>query len=212
MGNGPALPYNPPMTVSSSTPRIRLTQALFVLVLAAVALSGGRAFGGPGGLLAQAAGFLLVACGTLWRLWASVFIAGRKDVEVVDIGPYARCRHPLYLGSLAAGLGLALSTRSLVLTLALPATLAVFHWLAVRREERFLAERHGAAWEAYRARVPAFWPRSGRSPALPRREVDLAVYRKAFLDAATMLGVWGMIVALDALRMQGAWRDWFVLP
>ncbi len=200
------------MTASQSTSRIRRTQALYFLILLAVAVTGGRTFGGLGGLAAQATGFVLVTAGTLWRVWTSVFIAGRKDAEVVDAGPYARCRHPLYLGSLVVGLGLALTTRSLVLTLVLPATLATFFWLAARREERNLEDRHDRAWATYRSRVPAIWPRFGRAAASGHRAVDLAVYRKAFLDAATMFGVWLLIVALDALRMQGAWQAWFRLP
>ena len=200
------------MATSQSTCRIRQTQALYVVTLLVVAVSGGRAFSGLGGLVAQAAGFVLLTAGTLWRVWASAFIAGRKDVEVVDAGPYARCRHPLYLGSLAAGLGLALTTRSLVLTLMLPATLAVLFWLAVRREERYLEHRHDEAWIAYRASVPAIWPRLGPVAAPARREFDLAIYRKAFLDAATIFGFWLLVLTIDILRMQCAWPSWFNLP
>jgi protein-S-isoprenylcysteine O-methyltransferase Ste14 len=200
------------MAVSASTPRIRLTQGLYVLVLLAAASTGGRAFEGAAGLLAQAGGFALVVAGTLWRLWASAFIAGRKDVEVVEDGPYARCRHPLYFGSLLAAIGLALSTRSLVLTLALPGLLLVLLAAAMRREEGLLARRHGAAWQDYRARVPLLWPRAGRLAAPLPRLVDTAVYFKAFLDAATMFGLWVLVIALDALRMQGAWPSPWVLP
>jgi len=204
--------YNAPVTTSSSTARIRRTQLLFLACIVLVAISGGRAFEGMAGLAAQSLGFVLVTAGTLYRMWSSVFIAGRKDLEIVQDGPYARCRHPLYLGSLVAGLGLALSTRSLVLAIALPAVLAVLMAQAIRREERFLAQQHGAAWADYARRVRALWPgRTGR-PGPLRREVDLAVYRKAFLDAATVLGLWLVIVAVDTLRTQGAWAPLFRLP
>ena len=200
------------MADSASTPRIRLTQALFLLVLWAVAVSDGHLFDGLGGLAVQAAGFVLVSVGTLWRIWTSAFIAGRKDAELVDAGPYARCRHPLYFGSLVAGLGLALTTRSLVLTIALPATMFLVLWRAMRREERFLGEHYGPAWAAYRARVPAIWPRLGPVALGARYEVNLPVYRKAFFDAATIFALWLFVVGLDALRPYGAWRAWFPLP
>jgi protein-S-isoprenylcysteine O-methyltransferase Ste14 len=200
------------MTVSSSTPRIRLTQVLYVAVLLVVVLTHGRAFGGASGVAVQATGFVLVVAGTLWRMWASLFIAGRKDVQLVDAGPYARCRHPLYFGSLVAALGLGLGTRSVTLTIAVPLAVAVLAGLAIRREERTLADHHGAAWQVYRSRVPALWPRSGRIPATARREVDVAVYFKAFLDAATMFGLWLLVVALDALRSLGLWSAPFILP
>ena len=200
------------MTVSASTPRIRLTQALFLLMLWAVAFSDRHLFEGLGGLAAQATGFVLVGAGTLWRIWTSVFIAGRKDAELVEAGPYARCRHPLYFGSLVAGLGLALTTRSLTLTFLLPATLFWLLWRAMQREEHFLSERYGQAWIAYRVRVPAIWPRLGPVAPTARREVDLPVYRKAFFDAATIFALWLFVVGLDALRPYGAWQAWFPLP
>lgn len=200
------------MAVSSSTPRIRLTQALYAGLLLAVALSGGRTFETAAGLAAQAAGFALVVAGTLWRMWASVFIAGRKDVELVEAGPYARCRHPLYFGSLVAALGLGLSTRSLVLAIAVPLSMAALAGLAMRREERLLAGRFGSQWQDYRRRVPALWPRGGRIPATVRRDIDVQVYFKAFLDAATVFGLWLLVVALDGLRSTGAWTAPWTLP
>ena len=200
------------MAVSSSTPRIRLTQALYAGLLLAVALSGGRTFETAAGLAAQAAGFALVVAGTLWRMWASVFIAGRKDVELVEAGPYARCRHPLYFGSLVAALGLGLSTRSLVLAIAVPLSMAALAGLAMRREERLLAGRFGSQWQDYRHRVPALWPRGGRISATVRRDIDVQVYFKAFLDAATVFGLWLLVVALDGLRSTGAWTAPWTLP
>lgn len=200
------------MTTSASAPRIRLTQFLFVAVLAAVALSGGRAFEGLHGLLAQSAGALLVIAGTLWRLWASVFVAGRKDTEVVTDGPYSVCRHPLYLGSLCAALGIGLATRSVVLTALVPAALFVAFDATIRREEHYLAGRHGDTWDRYRRAVPRLLPRVRGMTVPAGRAVDLPVYRKAFLDAASMLTLLILVMALDALRGLGLWRVPFVLP
>ena len=196
----------------TSTWRLRATQLLFLLTLAAVALTGGRALEGTPGVLAQALGFLLVIGGTLWRIWTSAFIAGRKEIELLEYGPYARCRHPLYFGSFAVGLGLGLTTRSVVVTAVLLISLGVAFWLAIRSEDRFLADRHGEAWAAFRRRVPAFWPRSGPAPMPDGRVVDLRIFRKAFLDGASVLFLWLLLVVLDTLRMQGAWQTWFRLP
>ncbi len=200
------------MTTSASTPRIRFTQLSLVAVVAAVAFSGGRALEGPAGLVAQATGALLVIAGTLWRLWASAFVAGRKDTEVVADGPYAACRHPLYLGSLCAGLGIGLATRSVVLSALIPAMLFIAFGAAIRREERYLAGRHGDTWDRYRRAVPRLLPRLGRTTVPDRRSVDLPVYRKAFLDAASMLTLLVLVLTVDALRGLGLWRAPFVLP
>ena len=60
------------MTTSGSTPRIRLTQALYLLVLALVAASDGRVLQGRPALLAQSTGFLLVVGAVLGRLWTTL--------------------------------------------------------------------------------------------------------------------------------------------
>ena len=154
------------MTTSGSTPRIRLTQLLYLLVLALVAASNGRQLQGACSLLAQSAGFLLVASAVLWRLWTTLFIAGRKDQELVRDGSFSLCRHPLYLGSIVAAAGIGLTTLSLTMTFALPLGIAAIVFVAARREDAALVAAHGGAWREYRDSVPAFWPNSlqQRSP------------------------------------------------
>lgn len=200
------------MTVSGSRPRIRMQQLGYLLALLATAMSGGRAFEGGAGLAAQAAGFALVAGAVLWRMWATLFVAGRKDVELVRDGPYAACRHPLYFGSVVAAAGIGLTTRSLTLALGLPLLIGAVSVVAARREELALAAAHGDAWRRYRLATPAFWPawRGARMPdsvTLPP-----AVYRKAFLDAASFLALWLLVLVTETLRAGGAWHGALRLP
>lgn len=201
------------MTTSASTPRIRLTQALYCAVLAAVIWSDGRWFTGLAGIAVQALGAGLVVLAVLGRLWTSFFIAGRKDAEVVMEGPYAACRHPLYLLSLAAALGVALATRSLVLIVLVPLALGLAVRGAIRREEADLAARHGAAWQSYTASVPRLWPNWRRLVlAPPVVAVHAVVYRKAFVDAAGFLALLLALLAADAMRGLGLWHAPFHLP
>jgi protein-S-isoprenylcysteine O-methyltransferase Ste14 len=77
--------------------------------------------------------------------------------EIFTGGLYARVRHPRYAGMFCAVVGAAL----LAGTLRLWAVLAVWWVLAlvvIRLEERELTARFGAAYVAYRKRVPAFLP------------------------------------------------------
>lgn len=200
------------MTAPGSQPRIRLHQLTYALALAAAAATDGRWFEGGAGLAAQAAGFILVACAVLWRLWTTLFVAGRKDVELVRDGPYAACRHPLYLGSIVAAAGIGLTTRSLALALALPLAIGAAAAVAARREDAALATAHGDAWNRYLADTPAFWPARWRMRTPERVSVPLAVYRKAFLDAASFLALWLLVLLLETLRAGGAWQAAFRLP
>jgi protein-S-isoprenylcysteine O-methyltransferase Ste14 len=200
------------MATSGSTPRIRLTQLLYLSVLALVALSSGRSLQGPGSLLAQSAGFVLVALSVLWRLWTTLFIAGRKDQELVRDGPFALCRHPLYLGSIVGAAGIGLTSLSLVLTIALPLAIGAIAMLAARREDALLLAEHGNAWREYADSVPAFRPGGRVRRTTETVTVPVRIYRKAFLDAATFLGLWLLVLLIESLRAGGAWPALFRLP
>jgi protein-S-isoprenylcysteine O-methyltransferase Ste14 len=200
------------MTTSGSTPRIRLTQLLYLLLLVLVAVSGGGRMQRGGSLLAQCAGFLLVASSVLWRLWTTLFIAGRKEEQLVRDGPFSLCRHPLYLGSIIGAAGIGLTTLSLTMTLALPVAIGAIVFMTARREDATLLAAHGDAWRDYRDSVPAFLPNSLRQCCPEWVSVPPGIYRKAFLDAASFLGLWLIVLLLESLRAGGAWPALFRLP
>ena len=151
------------MTESASTPRLRATFAIYL-----------GAGGGHRDRRAQrrcrpawyyisgVLGFLCVALACLGRIWASVFIAGHKDVELVTTGPYARCRHPLYSCSILGALGLGLTTRS----------------LAAVRHRRGADRRAGDLCGVLRRAVPGGCI-SGRVQGLRRGHTQHVVARRA---------------------------------
>ena len=150
-------------------PALRRLSALVlvaVLVGAAAALevvTGGRLGWHPA---MAAAGVCLAWCGVALHVWARRTIGAgwspRIDpgpgAPLVERGPYARVRHPLYLAILllAAGSLLAHPSRA---TIDVMLGLAVGVAVKRRAEERVLAGRFGARWQDYAARVPALWPR-----------------------------------------------------
>ena len=191
------------MTRSRSTPRIRLTQALYLLVTLIVPISSGQTFSGLSGASAQLAGLVLVSVAAVGRLWTSLFIAGRKDRELVRDGPYATVRNPLYLLSLLGALGIGLATRSLIVTVALPVVLAVVFARVVRGEEKLLSQLHGPEYAAYARAVPRFWPDRSLRRRTSEIVVPPAIYFKAFLDAASFLLLYCLVVAGDLLARYG---------
>jgi protein-S-isoprenylcysteine O-methyltransferase Ste14 len=192
------------MTTSRSTPRLRLTALLLAAVLLLVAVGDKPALRGAAAVLLPWLGFALVVLAALGRIWASSFIAGRKDRDLVTAGPYARCRNPLYACSWLAMLGIGLASRSLVLTLALA---VMFGWLyarAARSEEALLEALHGDSFRRYARATPAFLPRTGHS-ALPEVwTIRPPVFGKAFLDAASLLGFYALVRIAD-LAQQAGW-------
>jgi protein-S-isoprenylcysteine O-methyltransferase Ste14 len=200
------------MTVSRSTPRLRLTALLLLGVLALVATTERTTATGIAGLLLQLAGLACIACAALGRVWASVFIAGYKDTQLVRIGPYSVLRHPLYALSLLAMLGAGLTTRSATLTAALLVVFATIYARAAREEDRFLRSAHGDAFDRYAREVNAFGPRCPAYTVPEAIEVRPRVLWKAFLDAGTLLGYWALLILADALQHANVTPTWTTLP
>jgi protein-S-isoprenylcysteine O-methyltransferase Ste14 len=79
-------------------------------------------------------------------------------------GIYAHMRHPRYVEIGVGTLGYALFSNWLGALVVGLATLPLLHAI-VLLEERELSERFGEEYERYRARVPRYLPRRGRSSA-----------------------------------------------
>ena len=110
-------------------------------------------------VVATAAGFALCwwARLHLGRLW-SFQTTTKAGHRVVDTGPYAFARHPIYSGVLLAALARALQAGT-PLALVGFAVLAVAFWLKAGVEEAFLAAELGEdAYGAYAARVRRLVP------------------------------------------------------
>jgi protein-S-isoprenylcysteine O-methyltransferase Ste14 len=117
------------------------------------------------------AGALMTAIGLLFTAWARVHIGRnwsgtvtiKREHEFVDTGPYALVRHPIYTGLLFAFIGSALARgewRGILAVLVAWAAL----WRKLRLEERWMTERFGETYAAYRRRVPALLPFAQGSP------------------------------------------------
>jgi protein-S-isoprenylcysteine O-methyltransferase Ste14 len=120
-------------------------------------------------------GVALVGAGLALRIAAmrvlgarfSPLVALQPEHALETRGPYARVRHPGYLGSLVACLGGALAFGSLA-ALPLPAIMLAAQLARVRAEERLLAAHFGEAWTAYAAHTGALLPRPGALPPRAR--------------------------------------------
>ncbi len=104
--------------------------------------------------------FLLWARHTLGKMWG-ITTAGqvklRDDHRLIQSGPYAFVRHPLYFGAWVFLLGLVLLYPVWVMLILFLATLVSYSARA-RLEETALAERFGAEWTAYRQRTKFLIP------------------------------------------------------
>src|SRR2546423_4224715 len=111
-----------------------------------------------------AIGAAISLAGEALRLWAvhHIGVISRTRSErlgpLVDTGPFASVRNPLYLGNIALWAGFALTARLVWLAPVIVLLLAVEYHAIVRWEERLLEARMGDAYRAYLARVPRWIP------------------------------------------------------
>jgi protein-S-isoprenylcysteine O-methyltransferase Ste14 len=93
----------------------------------------------------------------LGRLWSGQ-VTKKSDHRIVESGPYALVRHPIYTGLLVAILATMVAKGTLP-GIAGAALIAAGIYMKARLEERFLrAELGEAAYEAYSRRVPMLIP------------------------------------------------------
>ena len=119
----------------------------------------------PDGPASVGTGFLFTLLGAVFAVWARLVLGGnwsgrvtiKQEHEVIQRGPYAVVRHPIYSGLLLAGLGTALVFGSVAGFLGV--TLAfVGWWTKARLEERYLRATFGKAYADYCGRVKALVP------------------------------------------------------
>ena len=120
-----------------------------------------------------AAGAILIAFGEAIRLWGVRNIGAisrtRSDRlgPLVESGPFALIRNPLYVGNIALWVGFAVSAHLLSLVPVFVAILGLEYHAIVRWEERLLEERLGDRYRAYAAQVPRWIPRTFKRGARP---------------------------------------------
>jgi protein-S-isoprenylcysteine O-methyltransferase Ste14 len=109
---------------------------------------------------------VLIVAGLGISIWArrhiGQFWSGRvmlkENHQLIQSGPYARVRHPIYSGLLLAMMGTALFVGELHAVLGVLVFFAG-HWWKALREEALLAGQFGATYEEYRGRTGSLFPR-----------------------------------------------------
>jgi protein-S-isoprenylcysteine O-methyltransferase Ste14 len=93
----------------------------------------------------------------LGRLWSGS-VTRKEGHRIIDTGPYAIVRHPIYTGLIWSTLVSAVAAGTIVSLLGFGAMVLGF-WLKARLEERFLVQQLGPqAYDAYCERVPMLVP------------------------------------------------------
>lgn len=110
---------------------------------------------------ARTVGVVLVGAFAVWNgaaLWLmarerTALLPGGSTRAILDRGPFAVSRNPLYVGLIALDVGLALLWPSAWALAFVPVGVAALRWGAILPEERYLREKFGPEYDDYRRRV-----------------------------------------------------------
>jgi len=75
-------------------------------------------------------GLILLTMAMLGRLWALLYMAGRKKSELVREGPYSIMRHPLHAFNFVGVLGIGLASENVLVLAALIAFFLLYYPVA----------------------------------------------------------------------------------
>jgi protein-S-isoprenylcysteine O-methyltransferase Ste14 len=159
-----------------------------------------------------ALGCFLVGTAVVGRVWCGQYIAGYKARTLVRSGPYSMCRNPLYFFSLLGGIGVALCSKSITITLVVMLGFALIYPFTIASEEKKLRKIFGSEFDQYVAAVPKFLPR----PSLFSEPAEYVIaprsFRREAWDAAWFVWIPGLFVAAEAMIQQGILPIFIALP
>jgi protein-S-isoprenylcysteine O-methyltransferase Ste14 len=181
----------------------RLILSILIIIACAVLVFGGSLQDELMHEQIESFGQALILIGIGGRLWATLYIGGRKSAEVVSTGPYSITRNPLYLFSTVAAAGVGAQTGSFVIACLFMALCWAAFQLVAMREERFLTASLGKEYLAYLGRVPRFLP----NPLLYRDDAEVTFqtgrFRSTLLDGLVFLASIPFFEAIESAQEAG---------
>jgi protein-S-isoprenylcysteine O-methyltransferase Ste14 len=142
-------------------------------------------------LASLAAGLPLSMLGLALRGWAAGHL--EKDRALIDSGPYAWVRNPLYLGTLTAAAGFVIASRRWELGVLFAAVFLLIYLPVIGLEEQHLADLF-PGYAGYARRVPQLIPRSPRQKTPKHFRWSLYRYNREYQAFLGFLAAAGLLL------------------
>lgn len=204
--------------MSLSTQRRDQRKRLIVVRIAAVVAIALLLFGKPG--LTEGSeghehiellGFILILICVGSRLWSILYVGGKKNDELISMGPYSMTQNPLYFFSTLGAAGIGLMYGSLLAAMALGLASIIVFRVTARKEAEYLLGKFGPAYRGYAERTPRFWP----NPFLFRDQAEWRfsthALKRTFFDGLYFLAAFPAIEAIEYFRASGILPTLFTL-
>lgn len=194
--------------------RLRGPVAGFVFFPALLLVSFGGPIAEPGTFgywLFDSLGFIFLTLYATCRIWATLYVGGRKDEQLQSTGIYSLSRNPLYLGSTCLALSGSFFLQSPLLFALTAIILGYYLFKVIPSEEAVLRDRFGAAFDEYTRLTSRFVPRLTSYRPAAGVTLDFPALRREArrLWGAALLPIVGELIA--TLRVNPHWPHLFRL-
>lgn len=162
-------------------------------------------------LAMDALGWLCFVIYATFRIWATLYVGGRKGKELQTQGPYSITRNPLYFGSFCFALSASFFLKSILLPITTVIMIAVYSRWVIAAEEQVLLKTFGDAFSTYVQSTSRLLPRLSHYHATDFVEVNLKAMKteaKRLWRAAAFPVI---IEFVMHLRTASWWPHWFNL-
>jgi protein-S-isoprenylcysteine O-methyltransferase Ste14 len=167
--------------------------------------------GSEGHELIEQLGFILILICVGGRLWSILYVGGKKNDELISMGPFSMTQNPLYFFSTIGAVGIGLMFGSVLAAVALGLASFIVFRVTARKEAEYLLGKFGPAYRAYAERTPRFWP----NPFLFRDQAEWQfsthALKRTFYDGLYFLAVFPAIEVIEYFRASGILPTLFTL-
>lgn len=157
-------------------------------------------------------GIALISICVIGRTWCSLYIGKRKNIEIVQDGPYSVVRNPLYVFSIIGAFGVGAQAGGITASL----VCGFLTWIVFLRmsqvEEQHMINVFGTPYVDYMTRVPRFWPKLSLYHSRKSFEVFPRRIIRTFLDATILFVAVPVMELFDYLHDGRILPTWLLLP
>jgi len=152
---------------------------------------------------AEMIGYALITVGILGRIWCAIYLAGYKNMALIQDGPFSTCRNPSYVFAFIGLVGVLIGLHNLVVLIVAP-LYWVYYFFIVRSEEKRLSRLFPKEFTAYCSRVPRFVPNPRNYWSREAMEVNSYLVLRAIIRAGFFMWVFILMQLLEHIKTMGS--------
>lgn len=184
--------------------RVMVSRIFAVLVLLLVIFTApSLKEGSLADILSDTSGLFLLTVCSMGRLWALLYISGKKTQEVVTDGPYSIVRHPLYLFSFIGVIGIGMASDNILVLAALLIFYLSYYPLTILSEEKILTKKFGQTYIDYAKCTPRFLPKLSLYKSPDHFMVNAGVFPKKLVLGMWYIWIFILLNAIQSLQTMG---------